>query len=922
MSSTKNKLIVGAMLASGAMLMTGCGNSQTSQSLTAEARQFQQKGDNKAAVIQLKNALQKNADDGEARLLLGTVYADMADGASAEKELRRALALGIAPERVLPQLGKALIAQDQYQKALDETAPLAAKGKPEVLTVRAAAFMALNQPAQAKEALDRALQAEPTNAEVLVAMARYSLSQKDTEGATKYAEEAVKSNPNNPDVWHFKGNLLRVLNQDEAALAAFDKVLALKPDHRSAHVDKAYIEISTKHFDAAKADLDAARKTTPGGLPVLYTQALLDYSQGKNEAALESLQRVLRTAPEHMPSILLSGAVELNLGSLGQAETHLRKYLENDANSLYARKLLVATLLKSGQTSEAVSALAPVLESGKQDPAVMALAGDVYIQARDYGKATEYLEKGAALAPKQSEIHAALAMSKLGQGDNERAVSELELSSQLDNNSARTNLLLAMTELRIKHFDKALAAIDKLEKSHQINPAAINVQGVIYLAQGNPAKATASFERALTMQPGYFPAAANLAQMAVQDKKPELAKQRLLAVIATDKKNVDALTGLANLAGSQGHLAEMTQWLETAAAENRDAVAPALTLGRHYLQNGAKQKALTLARQLVVANAANPDVLDVLGQAQLANNDAAGALETYSKLVNVVPKSTAAYYRLATVHSQLKNDTEAVADLKKSLSLEPDFLQAQLALAELATRQGNVDQAIALAQQIQKQRAKSPVGYALEGDLLLAQKKAAQALPKYEKAFSLSNSSAALIKVYMAQAQTGKAREGEQRLQEWRKAHPDDISLGMYLADLKIASGKLPEAADELQAVLKQAPDNVPALNNLAWIYQQQKDGRALATAEKAYAAAPESPAVLDTLGWLLVDQGNLSRGLPLLKSAAGKKPDAPDIRYHLASGLAKSGDKAGARAELEAALSSGKQFTQQNDARELLKKL
>ena len=923
MSGTKNKLIVGAMLASGAMLLAGCGSGQSSQAFVNEARQFVQKGDNKAAVIQLKNALQKNADDGEARLLLGTVYADTGDSVSAEKELRRALALGIAPERVLPPLGKALMGQEQYQKVLDETAAAAAQGKPEILTLRGEAYLALNQPDKSKETLQLALKAQPDYPGALVGLARHALSQNDIDGATRYAEEAVKSNPNNPEVWIFKGRLLRAQHQDDAALAAYDKALALKPDHRTAHIDKAYIEISNKKIEAAKADLDAARKVTPNTIAVPYLQALLDFTQGKNAAAQESLQRVLRVAPEHMPSILLSGAVELNLGSLEQAEKHLRKYLEADPASGYARKLLTATLLKSGQTAEAIAALTPALQNGQQDPVLLALAGDVYLQARDFNKATEYLEKSAALAPKQANVHAALAMSKLGQGDNERAVSELELSAGLDGNSARSGMLLAMTELRMKHYDKALAAIDKL-RNYQANPAALNLQGMIYLAKGDMAKATAALEQALAVQPTYFPAAANLAQMAVQDKKPELAKQRLLAVVAKDKKNVDALTGLANLAGSQGKIEEMTSWLEKAAAENPDAVVPALQLGRQYLQVGAQQKALTLARKVQVANPVNPDALDLLGQAQLANKDPSGALESYSKLVGLVPKSAAGYYRLATVHTLLKNEAVAMDDLKKSLSLEPDFLQAQLALVELTARRGNLDQAIALAQQVQKQRSRSPVGYVLEGDLLLAQKKAAQALPKYEKAYALNTSAPVLIKVYMALAQSGKAKEGEQRLQQWRQAHPDDVQIGVYLADLKIAGGKLAEAEEQLQGVLKLAPNNVPALNNLAWIYQQKKDGRALETAEKAYAAAPDNPAVLDTLGWLLVEQGNVARGLPLLKKAVsgGAGAGAAEIALHLAGALRKAGDRDAAQRILSEMLADGKPFPQREQAQAMLNQL
>jgi Flp pilus assembly protein TadD len=71
-----------------------------------------------------------------------------------------------------------------------------------------------------------------------------------------------------------------------------------------------------------------------------------------------------------------------------------------------------------------------------------------------------------------------------------------------------------------------------------------------------------------------------------------------------------------------------------------------------------------------------------------------------------------------------------------------------------------------------------------------------------------------------------------------------------------------------------------------------------------------------------LVEQGNTSRGLPLLKKAATLAPTESDIRYHLASGLVKSGDKASARQDLDQLLASGKKFADEAEARALLKQL
>ena len=82
-----------------------------SQKLIGEAKSYLQKGDAKAAVIQLKNALQQNPDNKEARFMLGEVYLKQGDGASAAKELKRAKDLGMADDKVLIPLGKSYLLQ-------------------------------------------------------------------------------------------------------------------------------------------------------------------------------------------------------------------------------------------------------------------------------------------------------------------------------------------------------------------------------------------------------------------------------------------------------------------------------------------------------------------------------------------------------------------------------------------------------------------------------------------------------------------------------------------------------------------------------------------------------------------------------------------------------------------------------------------
>ncbi len=923
-----NRQKITAVIISGTILfmggMTACGKTQTSETLVNEAKQYQQKGDNKAAIIQLKNALQKNPDDVEARFLLGTIYNEIADFPSAEKELRKALSLGMNPAKVFPDLGKTLLSQGKFQIVLDEIKQIPGeKESAEISSLRGNAYLALGKGHEAKESFEQALKNKPDFPDALIGLAKHSITEKNIDAATRFSEQAVTKNPQNTDVLLFKGDLLRAQGKIEPALAAYDQVINLQPDNNSAHINKAFLEINTGKFDVAKADIDAARKTSPNNLTIIYAQALLDFRQGKHAAALESLQKVLRVAPEHMPSVLLAGAVQLALGSLPQAEQHLKKYLENDPGNLYARKLMVSTLLKSRRTKDAIDVLSPALKVAQQDDIqLFALAGELYMQAGDYTKATEYFTKASALAPKAAELHTALGLSKLALGENDRAVAEMETAAALDTKSPKAGVLLVMTHLRLKEYDKALTTAKALEKEQPDNPIAHNLKGAAYLGKNDSPAARASFEKALSIQPTNFPAVMNLVQLDLRDKKPEVAKKRLEAILEKDKKNSQIMTALANLALSQGQAKEATTWLENASKENPDALQPAMLLAAHYLRIGEKQKALTLAQKLQGSNSSNPGILNILGQAQFANGDKPAALATYNRLAAITPDSAPAQFLIAAVHMAMQNQPAASDALKKALSLQPDYLEAQLALASLEASKGNYEQALTIARQIQKKSEKSPIGYVLEGDVLMAQKKPDLAVKAYEQAFTISKSGPLIVKLHSSLSHAGKGKEAGSRLTQWLKEHPADTETRIYLAGTYLAEKKNKEATEQYETILRQEPKYVPALNNLAWLYQQEKDPRALEYAEKANQLTPENPAILDTLGWILVEQGNTSRGLPLLQKASSLAPKAAEIQYHLVLGLVKSGDKTKARKELEQLLATGKTFSKIDEARVLLKQM
>lgn len=927
MPNIRNTRTSVAIISSAIVLMLGlsaCSKTQSSEKLLSDAKQYQQKGDNKAAIIQLKNILQKDPNNKDARYLLGAIYNQSGDPVSAEKELRKAISLGLEPVTALPGLAKAMLMQGQFQKMLDETATdPRANTNAELASLRGNALMALGKKTEAKVAFEAALKSTADFPEALIGLAKLAIIERDMETAKHFSELATVKNPNYADAWLLKGDLLRGQGKRDEALAAYDKTIKISPNNASALLVRAGVEIEMKKFAEAKLDVDAAKKLATNQVQTFYTQALLDYSQNKYPAALESMQQVEKNAPNFMPGVLLSGAIQFALGSYTQAEQHLKKYLENHPNNIYAQKLMLGVLLKGGQTERAIAQLEPLLKSELVDSQLFAIAGEAYIQSKNFSKATEYFEKASALVPKSAEYHTALGMSRLGLGDNEHAIAELGKAVDLDTKSTKAGILLVMTHMRLKELDKALVAVKGIEKDHPDNPLIQNLKGGIYLSKNELPNARASFEKALALQPTYFPAVANLAQMDLKDNKPEEAKKRFETVLVKDKKNVQAMGALARLAITKGNHEEAKTWLEKAVGEQPDSLELTHLLALHYSRMGDKQKALVLIKK---AQAINPKVagfVELLAQIQMSLGDKTAALDSYSKFAAMRPELPSAQFKVAATYIAMGNETAAIDALKKTLRMDAKYLEAQLALSTLLAKKGSFDEALALSRQIQKQDEKSPVGFIQEGDILLAQKKIPLALQSYERAFKFAKNGLLMTKIHRALILDGKAKDADARVNQWLKENPLDNNVRLYFAMHSLATQKTKQQGiEQLQIILKSDANNLLVLNNLAWALNEEKDPKSLEYAEKAYKLSSDNAAIMDTLGWILLEQGNVVRGLPLLQKAILQMPDSLDVRYHLGVGLMKSGNKALAKKEFEQILASGKAFEKKEEVKTLLKQL
>ena len=341
-------------------------------------------------------------------------------------------------------------------------------------------------------------------------------------------------------------------------------------------------------------------------------------------------------------------------------------------------------------------------------------------------------------------------------------------------------------------------------------------------------------------------------------------------------------------------------WLEEAWQKNPQDLQLGLTLLQHYFKQQDNTRALTLARQLYATYPNNPEVLKALIVSLLANGDANTALNHANKLTELQSSSPDAWYLLGLVYAQKSDNAPAQKALDRAVALQPDNLPALELKTRLYLREQRYKEALESARSIQTRFPTMPLGYQFEGDIYTQQREFAKAISAFQTAFSKAPGTPLALALANAQWWADNQAEAVKTLKSWLATNPKDINartqLLMYLNSLQ----RNAEAIAEGETILKQEPDNGIAVNNLAALYQQVGDKRALEFAERAMQLAPQSPDVADTLGWILVQSNQqLPRGLELLRQALAQKAD-PLIRSHLAAAYAKAGQREEALRELD----------------------
>ncbi len=907
------------------LALAGCGKDLTDAEYVAKAKESRDRADFRASVIELKSALQKNPNNAEARRLLGEINVTLGNGANAEKELRAALALGVAREAILFSLAEALQLQNKHQQILDEVdIPLSldAADRAKLGAYRGDAWLALKKPQQAQREYEEALAVDSGAALAKLGLARLAVARDETDRAFQLVREALESSPQEAKAWSFQAELYKTKGDLEKAEASYSKAIASRRLNQIDRAERALVRIDLKKLDAAREDIQALKTQAPNLFLTPYAEGALATAQKNYPAAQSAFEQSLKLNDQYPPLLYFLSVAHLMQNHLPQAEDTIRRFLLVSSGSPKGQQMLAFIKFKRNDFDGARKSLAPLVERFPEDVFAQRLMGEIELALGDDAKGLEYLQKAVGLAPDSPDLHTQLALGLLFSGKEQRGREELKTAIKLQPGSAQAAVILALTQMRANEFDKAAETITAIKAKMPDNAGPHNLEGLLYLGRGDEKRAETAFREALQRAPGNPLAADNLAEMALKQKRFDEARALYDGVLKANPKHLETQLKLARLDDLQGRRADMVAKLTQAVQDHPNALQPRLLLARYYLQLDQAQRGQTLLEEIRPNYPENPALLAILTETQLASNQPERALETAKRLQEAAPRSASAAFMLAEAYAENRDAKNLRAALQRSLEIDPRFLRSRIALVKLSVDEHKPAEAEKQLLALLKDNPQDLDVIALKGWFALQQKRPQDAIGAYQEVLTRLPSGANVANLAQAQWLAGEKDKALDTLANWNQRNPKDAYVHYVRSNLYRQLGKHQEAREQLEKVLAINPDNGLALNDMAWLLRRENPVQAQTYAEKAVNSAPKVAPFIDTLALVLIEKTEFERALRLMQHAYALDPDNPSIRYHLAVAQEKNGAAEDAARTLRELLSAPQPFHERDEAEKLLARL
>ncbi|MCC6469810.1 MAG: PEP-CTERM system TPR-repeat protein PrsT [Alphaproteobacteria bacterium] len=873
----------------------------------AEGQQQLAKGDHRAALISLRNAVREEPNNATARLALAEVNLRLGDVATADKEIRRAVELGNRDTRTIDLLGRLLAITDKMDDMDKVVGQLdAPEAKATAIAWRGLAHMRHRRLDEAQKAFEDALAISPDLARAHLGLAQINLGLGRRDVSLAEVEKVLAKNPKNAEALGLRGELRRLAGDRDGARQDFADAISADPINIGALVAHAALLIEDGKLDDARKDVVAALRLSPAHPLANHLYALGAFKKGDFKEGADRLEKLGDLLSDYPPNIYLLALAKYRLNELSQAESLIEKFLTAAPEHVRARIMLADLVSRRQNYQRAVDLLRPLVDRDNPVPEAATALASAYLALGNQAEAKNAFDKAAA-ATDDSATRLRIGLGRLQIGESAKALSDIEAAIDQDNKSIPARTAFALALLRGGQVAKALEAAEAVKALEPDKASSYLLLGTVHVVSGDWEKARAMFREATRVAPAQFSGALTGAVLDLQEGYGDRAADAYRQLLQANPNLGQAALALGNIEAIRGNDDQALEYYERARQQDATAEAATARSIALHVKRGNKDRALQIARDFANRRPNTPASIQLLAQAQYLAEDAPASTATLRQLIGVNQKAPEAYMTVGRALQQRGDKVGALAMYKDALNARADYMPALLARMTLDIDEGRSADARNAAQQWIRATRSARTMEELVAMATLQGGRPGDSISLYKDLLRSGKAPPTaqrdLVNAYIS---AGDMKSAGEMLEQMQAKLPTDMSIKVALAEVTMRQGDEAKAVTIYESVLAAAPRNAIVLNNLAWLYSKRKDKRALSFAEAANRAAPGSRDIQDTLGQLLIDNEDYQRGVWLLRMARANGLDTADSAFSLARGLVQTKRADEARAVLKPVLEKG----------------
>ncbi|WP_339722139.1 XrtA/PEP-CTERM system TPR-repeat protein PrsT [uncultured Paraglaciecola sp.] len=875
----------------------GCDKKSSEESVTI-AQTYIHENKLEAAIIELKNAVQQAPEVPATRLLLGQLYFETGQLAVSEKELNKALDLGSNVNDVLPLLSQVYYYSEQFDLALSMS--LDGLTEPQALsTVSLIRFLTSlrDTPLELEELLTGLSELDK-----LLAQSYEAFRVNDIQQSTELLQKLKQSNYRPVDTEYLQAKLNYKEGDYKGAAESFAKVNQLMPYKNSVDFQEVEALIKAKLYDVAENKTDVLLKINQDHPLLNLFKANIAYDKEEYERALGHAEKSIQNGVDTPKARLIAGVSAYKVDALEKAYQNLINLSNRDGvKNSDVQRLLAHVQLSLGYSDDAANSIRSMTDLRVEDVDLFSQAGMKLAAIGDLTGAKELLAKATELDG--SNVSSKYREAMVNIGTDEKAVID-SLSELLAQDPAVSNgwMHLAMAHVRNGDPKAALEVANKWAQTDPVNGETL--KGVVYFKNNDTERAITALKAALEINPKQMGAHQYLLLAYEKAQQYDALYLQAKQVLTFSPDNILALVSIAMAGQVLDKSKEADLFLTQMIEHDKGNLSANVALAMSAKFQGEQQRVIDI---LAPHDSSLPSLGKLLlGDTYLLLGQTDLALTTYQTWKGKSPSTLIPFLRVIGLSERKGDDNEALKLTEDALKQFPNQPALQMLKVNFLTKLGRLSEArklVSLLKSLDTDESFDLLGF-YEGQLALGEKNYPLAEELLANHYKNSPSFTSAIMLAMAMQGNSHINAAKEILEaELAKMSSPPTRMRHTVAEFFQHNGLYKEAATQYDILLKEEGETPASLNNLAFVLQQDKQlDKALLLAKKALTLIPNSPQIMDTLGWIEYEMGNLPEAYKNLNEALRLAPNANSIMLHLA--------------EVRIALG------QQQQAKELLKKL